>query len=321
MPQVVASDFRPHSLLKGPHLQTLAGFVLGKRIQVQYQRQRLELNDGDFLDLDWGKASNGLLPEDAPLLLLIHGLEGCSGSHYIKAISRQALEQNIQPVVLNMRSCSGQPNRLPRMYHSGDTGDIDRVLRHFQARLPNRARFACGISLGGNQLVKYLGEQADAALLNGACAVSVPFWLAESGRRINSGISQIYSNYLLKSLKKKLTKRTDLNGVTPELLKNIKNFYQFDHQITAPIHGFSGMYDYYSQSSSLPFIKTITKPTLLIQALDDPFMTEAVIPRLHHLSETVILELAEHGGHAGFIGAGGEFWMAKRVVEWLSLVI
>ena len=317
-PQIIQSDFRPHPLLKNPHLQTLAGFVLGKRIQITYRRQRLELDDGDFLDLDWGISDGGdLLAADRPLLLLIHGLEGCSGSHYIKVISRQALEQNIQPVVLNMRGCSGQPNRLPRMYHSGDTADIQQVLQHFKNQFPARPRLACGISLGGNQLVKYLGEQGECALLDGACAVSVPFHLAESGRRINSGLSKIYSRYLLQSLKKKLAKRNDLPSVTPELLKSIKNFYQFDHLITAPVHGFSGMHDYYSRSSSLPFIKSITKPTLLLQALDDPFMTAAVIPRLHHLADSVTLELAEHGGHAGFIGAGGEFWMAKRVIGWL----
>jgi uncharacterized protein len=277
------------------------------------------LPDGDFLDLAWTEEK-----QTGPIIILLHGLEGSINSPYAKGILRTIHNKSWQGILMHFRGCSGRHNRLIRSYHSGETGDLHTLILSLKERYPNRNIAAIGVSLGGNVLLKYLGEQGKKCLLTTAMAISVPFDLADSAKYLDRGFSKIYQHHLISRLRRKMLDKFKSKSAPINLdkLKEWNNFYTFDHNVTAAIHGFESADDYYSRSSSKQFLKNINIPTLIIHSKDDPFMTKKAIPIERELSPSITLELTEHGGHVGFIYGNtpfsAKYWIEKRLVEFFK---
>ncbi|VAW82476.1 Hydrolase, alpha/beta fold family functionally coupled to Phosphoribulokinase [hydrothermal vent metagenome] len=303
-------DFRPAWWLPGGHLQTLFPTLFRVRRPPSLKRERLELEDGDFLDLDWTREQPG------PLVLLLHGLEGSLHSHYVSGLLGALDCSGRSCVQMYFRGCSGEPNRLPRSYHSGETGDLQTVLDHISQRYPGRDIYAAGVSLGGNVLLKWLGENPQQGQVQRALAISVPFDLANAATRLERGISRIYQAYLLRKLRRSLRNKARHVDMPMDVdhLSRLSSFRRFDDEITAPLHGFNGVDDYYKKSSSRGFVPHILTPTLIIHALDDPFMNPDAIPRDDELGPGVTLELYRTGGHVGFVSG----WLPLRPRYWLD---
>lgn len=283
------------------------------------QRERLELPDSDFIDLDWTADTGG------PVVVLLHGLEGSVRSHYAAGMLTALSRRGWQAVMMHFRGCSGEHNRLARGYHSGDTGDIAFLLEQLRDRYPARRLAAIGYSLGGNVLLKYLGEKRSDTPLSCAAAVSVPFELSSAADRLQHGFSRVYQKYLIdrisKRIRDKFRNRHDAPFALPDLPK-WRNFHLFDNYVTAPLHGFSGSREYYRLCSSGQFLKFITIPTLLVHAKDDPFLAPGAIPKPEELGEPVTLELSNTGGHVGFVGGRypwrAEYWLENRIPVYLA---
>ena len=308
------SPFKPAWWLPGPHLQTLwPTFCRRKLKNLELRRERFELPDGDFLDLDW-------VGEKGPLVLLLHGLEGSVRSPYAEGMLQALLKKGWRGLFIHFRGCSGEPNRLERGYHSGETQDLAAVVAMVKAREPSTLLAAIGYSLGGNVLLKWLGETGENNPLSAACAVSVPFELAKAAQRFQEGFSRLYQWHLLRCLRKSISRKFQQNG--PLNLAAIKTIRDFDEQFTAPLHGFKGADDYYERSSCRQYLAKIKVPTLLLHAQDDPFMTKEVIPKNEELSAQVQLELSLSGGHVGFISGKlpwkSEYWLEQRVPQFLQ---
>ncbi|WP_232056742.1 hydrolase [Methylomonas rhizoryzae] len=312
--------------LGNPHWQTIYPALLRAPLTLFRTRERLPTPDQDFLDLDWYGETG------SDVVIILHGLAGSSESQYVTSLQHLLRQQGFASVALNFRGCSGQPNRLARSYHSGDTGDLNIVYRRLRHRFPQAKLSAVGFSLGGNVLLKWLGEQGEQLDLTAAVAVSVPLVLSECADRMDSGFSKFYSAYLLAELRRYIGKKRvflDAQGLDAEAeklrnlgdLRRLKSFWQYDDQVTAPLHGFAGVDDYYRRSSSRQFLGRIAVPTLLIQAEDDPFMTRAVLPAPAELAAPVTLELYDRGGHVGFLDGVGRkaphSWLDKRIAAYL----
>ena len=315
---ITRSTFRPAWWLPGRHLQTLFPSFFRKRTTPSLTRERLELPDGDFLDLEWTDTT------DKMIVLILHGLEGSLESHYTGGMLDALSRENYHAVMMYFRGRSGEPNRLLRSYHSGETGDIDFVVRHIRNRYPEKPVAVIGYSLGGNVLLKWLGEQAAAAPVTTAIAISVPFDLNSAALQLEKGLSRIYQGHLLKRLRESITVKSGVH--TPPFplhrLHELQTFRQFDNEVTAPLHGFQDVDDYYARSSSKQFLKHIHVPALVIQAEDDPFLPASALPDEADLSPCVTLELAQHGGHVGFVSGNNplhpEHWLEKRVIMHLG---
>ena len=310
---ITSSTFRPAWWLPGPHLQTLYPTLFRRRTSPVLQRERLELADGDFIDLDWSGDS------DRPVVLVLHGLEGSLQSHYTGGILEALTASGYRAVLMYFRGCSGEPNRLPRSYHSGETGDLATVVRHIRDRQPSRPLAVIGYSLGGNVLLKWLGETGNSNGLATAIAVSVPFDLDQAARKLERGLSRIYQRHLLKKLRRSVTaKARRLEApLLLEELATLKTFRQFDNAITAPLHGFRDVDDYYSRSSSSAFLRDISTPTIIIQARYEPVLPADAIPGLDMLGPSNTLERATSGGHVGFLAGDSPFrhryWLETRI--------
>jgi hypothetical protein len=324
----IKSTFKPAWWLNNAHLQTLYPALMRTTPPPPgLRRERLITPDNDFIDIDW--CGEG----DQPLIILLHGLTGSSRSGYIKGLQRTLLTQGFRSVALNFRGCSGEYNHSARCYHSGETEDIHFLYQTIRLREPDTLLAAVGFSLGGNVLLKWLGEQGNKLSLFAAIAVSVPLVLSACATKLDHGFSKIYRENLLRDLKhhirakqghlEKLGKRQEA-GKIEQLgdLSRIKSFWQYDDRVVARLHGFKNVQDYYQRSSSRQFLKSITIPTLLIQALDDPFMTEEVLPDVAELSSTIYLEITQGGGHVGFVAGETPFkpdyWLEQRIPEFLK---
>ena len=317
---ITHSDFEPAWWLPGPHLQTLWPVLLRRTPVFERRNDRVELPDGDFLDLVWTDRNGG------PVILVLHGLEGGIDSHYIGGILAALSQSGYRGVLMHFRGCSGVPNRLPRSYHSGDTGDLQLVIQHIERSTGNGVAAVIGFSLGGNVLLKWLGEQQTTRSLKTAVAVSVPFRLNDCAIRLQQGISRIYRTYLLNKLRKSYKSR--IHNIPPEHrvdVDDLKSFREFDDQITAPLNGFRNVDHYYNESSSRQYLQRITIPTLIIHAKDDPFMWPSTIPRPQELSQAVTLELCSGGGHVGFIEGTtpwkSRYWLEMRIIRHLNQVL
>ena len=312
------SAYRAPWWLPGGHLQTVYA-VLAPAPRVPWRRERIETPDGDFVDLDWVSTST---PDDAPVVVVLHGLEGSSTSHYAIGLLRHAKAQGWRAGVLNFRSCSGEPNRLPRFYHSGDTADLDAVVRHLLRSDPARRLGLVGVSLGGNVLLKWLGERGAAAaqVVRRAAAVSAPLDLAAAGHALDRGVNRrLYTRVFLASLKAKVSAKIALRHVTLEKgrLSRVRTLREFDDLFTAPLHGFRDADDYWTRASSASWLEHIRVPTLVLNARNDPFLPRAALESAtRKVSRDVVLEFPASGGHAGFPGRGQ--WLARRVIEFLS---
>ena len=289
---------------------------LVRHSRVPLSRERVATPDGDFVDLDWLHGS-----PVAPLLLVLHGLEGSTRSHYVTGLLRAARERGWRGVALNFRSCSGELNRQPRFYHSGDTGDLDTVVRLLVEREPDAQVCAVGVSIGGNVLVKWLGEQGSDVprQLTAVVAISVPFDLARSAQRLEGGFERaVYAEHFLRTLRRKVVaKARSFPGfVDLEAVRRARTFAEYDRVVTAPLHGFADEHDYWTRASSGPYLSRIRRPTLLISALDDPIVPTEGLPDPRTLPPEVIAEFTEHGGHAGFFDGRWpwrlESWAERR---------
>lgn len=311
------SAFRPAWWLPGAHLQTLYPILLRRRVSPALQRQRVELPDGDFVDIDWTAAPG------SPRILLLHGLEGSLDSHYSGALLGQLAKHGYQAGLLYFRGRSGEPNRLARSYHSGDTADLDFLIRLFSEAAATQVAAVIGFSLGGNVLLKWLGEQGERIPLQTAVAISVPFDLDAAARRLQHGLSRIYRHHLLARLRRSVRTRARLHTPPVPLhqLRLLRSFHAFDNAVTAPIHGFRDVDDYYGRSSSRQFLHAIRIPTLILQARDDPFLPASALPGAEELGNAVTLELSAHGGHVGFISGTGPwkpiYWLEQRILQHL----
>lgn len=306
-----APSFKPAWWLTNRHMQTLWPVFCRTRIKnLKIERERMELPDGDFLDLDW-------VGQDriAPLVVVLHGFEGSIDSHYVKGMLQMIDQQKWRGVLMHFRGCSGEVNRLAREYHAGDTEDLAWIVEQLHQRQPQSFIAAMGFSLGANVLLKWLGETGQANPLKTAVAISVPFELKRSVQCIQSGFSKLYQWNFLKNLRARLSKKLKRD------LSDIRTVYDFDDKITAPLHGFSSADDYYKQSSSRQYLHGIRKPTLILQAKDDPFNVPDVIPKRDELSMDIQLEVSESGGHVGFVSGAfpwaARYWLEQRVCVFL----
>lgn len=318
---IIDSDFKPAWWLRNSHAQTLFA-TLTRRIKAPVDRvERFELPDGDFIDLAW--AENGLSP-DAPLVILLHGLGGGVNSRYVPGLLREFNQCGWRGVLMHFRGASHEPNRLLRAYHSGDTADVDYLLNALNAREPHVKKAIVGVSLGGNVLLKWLGEKGPQSLVQAAVAVSVPFQLRMAADRMNKGMSRIYQAHLLKKLRQVFSQKKQQFDPLPlfENLQSLRCFWTFDEEVTAPLHGFNNVHTYYRQASSRQYLRNISTPTLVIHALDDPFMTPEAIPTEKELSDNVTLEISTKGGHVGFIAGPimGKpvYWLDRRIPAYLK---
>jgi len=302
--------FSPSLLLKNKHIQTLYATFFRKKATSQVEIERFELDDGDFLESYWYHAK----PQDnRPIVTLFHGLEGSFESSYIQGMMKELDAKGFASVLMSFRGCSGKENLLPRSYHSGETSDAKAWLAHVKTNYPHSKLYAVGYSLGGNMLLKLLGEEKKKSLLTKAVAVSVPMDLENSATRINQGFSKLYQKHFIDSMKYMLLKKYDrfdmqsLLGHSKEEIKKIKTIIEFDEIYTAPIHGFASAKAYYQKSSSKAFLKSIQVPTLIFHALDDPFMTPSVLPsHQDEVSPCIDFKISKHGGHMGFVS--GTLW-------------
>ncbi len=314
------NQFKPAWWLPNSHLQTLwPAFCRSQIKNLVLERERLELPDGDFVDLDWLDRN-----KSAPLVLILHGFEGSIDSHYAKGMLAACSQRGWRGVFMHFRGCSGEPNRLPRGYHSGETQDVDYVVNVLRGREADLQLAAIGYSLGGNILLKWLGETAQNNPLAAAIAISVPFDLHKASKRIQSGFSRIYQWYFLKCLRERLLHKFEQvdSLIDPGFLSEVQTMRDFDDRYTAPLHGFNGVDDYYQTASSRHYLHSIHVPTLILHAKDDPFMTEDVIPQGNEISPFVNLEITEAGGHVGFVSGNypwrAEYWLEQRVPDFLQ---
>ncbi len=318
--------FRPAPWLPGPHLQTVGAKFLRPQPEIQLSRERLATPDDDFLDLDFVHGLPG--QDDRPLVIILHGLEGSTGRGYVRLAMAELARRGIPSVGMNFRSCSGELNRRPRFYHSGETGDLAFVLRTLGERWPGRPLGALGFSLGGNVLLKYLGEMGRLGNhpLAVAATVSVPFDLMAGTRALEAGtMGRVYSHYFLRSLRRKTRGKADLirEWVDLEGVLRARTLREYDEAATAPLHGFPGAEVYYRQSSSAAFLEHIRTPTLLLQSEDDPFLPGRALPLATVRANSHLLAaFTSGGGHVAFVDGPGPwrpgFWAEREAARYLQ---
>ena len=308
------SGYRAPWWLPGGHVQTLAA-ALGPAPRVVFVRERWGTPDGDFVDVDWAGNQGA-----ARLLVLFHGLEGSSRSHYARSIAALAAASGWRVALPHFRGCSGEPNRLPRAYHSGDSDELDWMLRRFAGQ--GVALHAAGVSLGGNVLLKWLGERAAQAqaLVRRAAAISAPIDLAAAGAALDRGFNRrSYTRLFLATLKTKAYAKLALGQLQfdEQRMARARTLHEFDDLVTAPLHGFLDADDYWARAAAAPWLEHIAVPTLVLNAKNDPFLPAQALERAtREASSRVLLESPPSGGHAGF--PGRRQWLARRVLEFLS---
>jgi hypothetical protein len=313
---IVSSAFRPPLLLRNGHVQTILGAVLRQGRAASFTRERLELADGDFLDLDWLRAGH------PRLAILSHGLEGCSTNGYIRGLAATLQSAGWDALAWNFRGCGSEPNRLLRFYHSGETTDLAAVVQHAATTYPQIA--VIGFSLGGNMTLKYLGEAPPHAAVVAGVAISAPVDLAASAGALDRRLSnRIYLRRFLKTLVAKVEAKAMR---FPEQLdaagaRAMRSFQEFDNRYTAPLHGFRDAADYWRQSSARQYLTGIKVPALLLNARNDPFLPSECFPFPEaEANPCLFLEAPCSGGHVGFLdfAAGLQPWSDGRIVEFLK---
>ncbi|EAR54616.1 hypothetical protein SKA34_00270 [Photobacterium sp. SKA34] len=315
------SQFTPASGLQNPHIQTLLPRFVRRQPLFTPVTQRLTTPDDDFLDLAWTESPTD---DSKPLMILFHGLEGSFRSPYANGLLYAAKQQGWLGVMMHFRGCSGELNRQPRGYHSGEVSDARFFITWLREQFPQRPFIAVGVSLGGNMLINYLAKYGDDSDLIAAQAVSPPLNLASCSARIQQGFSKIYQQYLLSSMKRTMAKRITLHQdkmpITHLQLEAINTVWQFDQHITAPLHGFIDADDYYQRCSGLKQLNLISTPLRIIHAKDDPFMTESVIPS-QPLPSNIDYNLYDKGGHVGFVSGSifkPTFWLEHSIPTWFK---
>ncbi|MGQ0815469.1 MAG: YheT family hydrolase [Gemmatimonadota bacterium] len=316
-------EFKAPLWLPSPNAQTIAGRFVRPEGTLPLTRERITTPDHDFLDLDFAPP----IAANAPIVLLLHGLEGSAQRGYAYATYSELAKHGITAVGLNFRSCSGEPNLTARFYHSGETRDMRFVLRQLRRRHPRVPIGAIGFSLGGNALLKFLGEEGDAAheLVSTAVAISVPYDLAAGTDHMEqSKLGRFYTRAFVKPLVEKMLQKSHLLPANCDLerARRARSFREFDDALTAPLHGFGSAEDYYTRSSSAQFIPHIRVPTLLLHAEDDPFLPPEAIPRAEMAENPQItFSIQAEGGHVGFIYGtprAPRFWAEENGARFLA---
>ena len=328
---VFASPFRPAWWLRNAHAQTMFSTLFRKPPTLTRERERLPLPDGDWVWLDW------LLPpgwdaQGQPLTVIVHGLSGSSDSHYVLGLQAQLQALGLGSVAMNCRGATGGPSQLPRAYHAGSSDDIRTLIDKLAAQYPGRGFVVVGYSLGGNMTLKLMGEQGDDPRLLGAVAVSVPLLLPLCAERMDRGMSRLYRRRLIDELMVGWQARYDgmvaAGRLDAAVLQQhlahapFRSFWEFDDKLMAPLHGYADVHDYYTRCSSRQFLRDIRRPTLVIHAEDDPFMSPGVIPLAAELSPWVQFELSPTGGHVGFIEGGSAgapaYYLERRIPAFIG---
>jgi predicted alpha/beta-fold hydrolase len=309
--------------LPGGHAQTIVPSRLLAGPQVPYRRERWETPDDDFIDVDFA------LPEPdsaaAPLLVLFHGLEGDSHSHYARLLMQGCLRRDWRGLVVHFRGCGGEPNRQARAYHSGDSDEIDWILRRVAQRWPLARRYAVGISLGGNALAKWAGERGTQAqaVIEACAAVSAPLDLTAGGYALGQGCNRLYTRMFLSTLRPKaMAKAVRFPGLVDlQRIAVSRSLYEFDDAYTAPTHGFAGVLDYWRRASAKPWLGGARIPMLVLNARNDPFVPGASLPGAGEVARDVTLEQPSQGGHVGFFAASpaaDRWFLRARLFAYLT---
>jgi predicted alpha/beta-fold hydrolase len=311
------NEYRPPRWLKGSHAQTVWPAVAIKLPLPPYRRELWATPDGGEVAVDFIEGE-----PNAPLVVLFPGLEGSSASFYAKALMQEIGKRGWNGAVPNFRGCGGSVNRQRRAYHAGDSEEVAWLLQRLYQ--PARAMFVAGVSLGGNMLLKYLGEYNGSALPTAAAAVSVPLDLVAASKMLDAGLSRhLYTRYFLSTLKPKALSQLELHPglFDREALLRARTFREFDSAVTAPMHGFRDELDYWQRSSSKPYLRSIERPTLVLNARNDPFLPAEALPRPHEASSAVLLEQPAEGGHVGFTTGpfpGNLGWLPQRLLSFFE---
>ncbi|WP_298903849.1 alpha/beta fold hydrolase [uncultured Psychroserpens sp.] len=317
---IVESTFKSPFLFKNGFLATVYSGLFRKVKGLTQERERIDTRDNDFLDLDWSYANDN----SNAVIILLHGLEGHGQRPYITGPAKLFNQNSIDAVAVNFRGCSGEDNRFYNSYHSGAINDLDDVVQHCIKQKGYSKIYIKGISLGGNITLKYLGEKRDIpSQVKAAIAVSVPVHLISSSVELHKLKNKAFANRFLRHLLDKLKKKAERfpDKITHESLKSIKTLRDFDEVYTSKAHGFKNAQDYYEQCSSLQFLKHINTPTLLINALNDSFLTPECFPiKEAKENENIYLEMPEHGGHVGFIQKGNIYYNEKRAFDFIKKI-
>lgn len=315
---------RPFGLFGG-HLQTIVPYLFASVPEVSFRRERWELDDGDFIDVDWVEGSRSH-ETDSPIVVLFHGLEGSSRSHYAKALMNAISDKGWRGAVVHFRGCSGEPNRLPRVYYAGDSEEIQRVLARIKLLAGDAKVYAVGYSLGGNALLKWLGESREEAsrYLVKAAAVSAPVDVGATARALDNGLNRLlYTPIFVRSMR---TKALELASRFPGLLdvariETAETIQDIDNAVTAVLYGASDAADYYAKNSAKPSLSHIALPVLMINSKNDPFIPVEHLPAYSDISESVTLDYQENGGHVGFassIFSSEVDWLPKRLIRYFE---
>lgn len=324
---MIVTPYSPAWWLPGPHARTIWGRFFRRTPPLETRIERWETDDQDFIDLVRLDA-----PAGRPHLVMLHGLEGTAQSHYARGLFLEAARRGWAADLLLFRGCGAEPNRARRFYHSGETSDVAVVARRLLSADRLAPFFFAGVSLGGNVLLKWLGEIESTVdqRIRAAAAVSVPFDLARACRYIDRGFSRVYQRHFLQSLRRKalakLERFPDL--ASRERIEAARTLYAFDDVVTAPVHGFRNAEDYYSRSSSIRFLEGIRVPTLLLSAYDDPFLPGEVlddVARIAARNPRIEIEFPAKGGHVGFIGGQNPlrplYYAERRIAQFFDHVL
>ena len=316
------APYRCPKWLPGGHAQTIYPYFLA-RPSVTYRRERIATPDGDFWDFDW-LAEPPAMPADTPLVVLFHGLEGGAQSHYALVLMALLASRGWRGVIPHFRGCGGEPNLLPRAYHSGDHEDVGAMLSALRQHIGSRTpMYAVGVSLGGSALLNWIGRVGGDApkMLIAAATVSAPLDLGAAGIAIGQGLNRIYTRYFLSTLKpKSLDMARRFPGLLdPRRIARVRTMWDFDDAVTAPLHGFAGADDYWRRASSKRWLAEVTLPTLVLNARNDPFVPAASLPDATQVSTAVQLEQPDDGGHDGFMtgpAPGRIEWLPQRLLAY-----
>lgn len=330
---ILGSEFKAPFWARNRHLQTIWPRFFIKKPKLTLSWEKLILPDDDFIELAWYKAADRLETgrKTKGLAVIFHGLEGSNESHYAAHLMKSLADHGWDSVLVHFRGCGPNGNQTARSYHSGETADNLVALKHIRESNSGEERslplVAIGFSLGGNMLLKMLGEDYTGPELAQAIAVSPPFDLAKCSSAISQGFSKVYQKYLLKSMKQKFVKKypnynyADLLGMELGDIDELDSFYAFDDKITGPLHGFDNANHYYATCSANRFMHNIKTNTLVLHAKDDPFMTQDIVPDASALSPYVRIELSDKGGHVGFLHGSPfnpKLWINQRIVRCLD---
>jgi predicted alpha/beta-fold hydrolase len=320
---MIEKTFKPAYGLENRHFQTLYPAFFSKTKYLDAQLEIFKLPDGDFLECIWHKKPSKEYQK--PIVVLFHGLAGGFNSPYIQRVMKELGTSGFSVVLMHFRGCGKKMNSLPRSYHSGETEDAKAWFRELKTRYPSNHLFAIGYSLGGNMLLKLLGEVGDNSLLTSCISISAPLQLEISADKMDTGFSKLYQYHLMKNLKRDLLKKYKMHdmrsliGLSENDVQKLNSFWEFDDAYTAPIHGFKNAKDYYEKSSAKQFLKDVKTNTLIIHAHDDPFMTPEILPTSNELSTSIELEVYPNGGHVGFVSGTifkPNYWLEERIVNY-----